>query len=272
MKKYEIRSCMAALPLLLIHLSTSAAGYSDVITYGNMSGWACLSENPDFQPEVVIKRDDGHIIATVTADQPREDAVRVACNSRTSAHGYSHMYSVAKVALIGTGDHSKWHWVHVYVKKMDGSLEELANSPKNLYFGHGIPITTVDVNTWPPQDSNKPLPPGIKSPPITVWPNNQPPTNIPRQPPPNWPCGMTCSESHDFAKPRSRINTFNPDYISRPENQIFFDKVREEKYTNINHLDERTREIVTNRARELYLKIKEIDPKAADDYASAIED
>src|SRR5690606_30676246 len=69
-------------------LTANALGIAEIITYGKIAGWACLESNPDYQPTILIRRDDGQVIGSTTANKQREDAVRLACKSSTSAHGF----------------------------------------------------------------------------------------------------------------------------------------------------------------------------------------
>lgn len=201
-KKFALRATIGAI-ILCKTLFSHALGSAEIITYGLISGWACLASNPDYQPTIIIKRDDGHVLGTTIASNLREEAVKSACNSRSPYHGFSFSYLIAKKALVGTGNPKYWHRVHVFLQSPQGDLEELHGSPKNLYFGDGIPTANFGVDIFPPQDFDKTPQIAPKSLPLTVWPNNIPPSNLPYYPPASWPCGHQCpaGDVSDYAPP-----------------------------------------------------------------------
>lgn len=233
-------------------------GNVDVIQQGAVVGWAC-APNSDEPQTIYIRGRNRGAIAQLVANIPREDGVRIACGSNTSAHGFSYSWAYLKILILGPGVKSNWDFLHVYRGKGNGTLEELPGSPKNVYMGQdGVPLIDFDPQVWPPQDSSS-APVASKSPPITVWPGNKAPTGIPTQPAPSWPCGLTCSSS---ASGISRLNMVEPgrlDYQADPISSAVYS------------LDDEMKKVVRERVNDMYEKLKSIDVDVANQYLDDIE-
>ena len=210
-------------------------------------------------PLIIIKKDN-QVLVSVIANKPREDAVKTACGGGDSNYGYEYEYSYVKTGIIGVGDVNQWHWVHVYAKKSNGSLEELMDSPRNLYFGNGVPIPGFDVNVWPPQESNSSTAVAPKSPPVTIWPNNSPSSNMPIAPMPTWPCQMYCPTSLS-ARTNNSLRLSN---YELNDNKINSPHLNEVGY------DEKFMKLISEDIENRYLEIKRIDEVMAEKYLSNV--
>lgn len=137
MKKLQF--VLSTVTLLLTSQFSQAKGWVDVANHNRFSGWACKSGSAQVVDIHIYA--NGRIIGAGKAGNPREEAVKNACGSPSSFHGFDIQVANAPDMLDGTIKD-----IIIYSIYNDGSHEKIDNTPIKIQFPHGNNSTPPPAN------------------------------------------------------------------------------------------------------------------------------
>jgi hypothetical protein len=140
-----------------------ADGWLESVEPDAYSGWACEFGNSGYVG-IHVWRDDGLFLGGGNAALNREDAVKNACNSEHSSHGFNLKFDLPNHVYDGN-----YHSVSVYAIFDDGSNELLGNSPVNILFvDKSIPPRPTRIGMVVGRDLDYPYPLSIQGH-VGIW-------------------------------------------------------------------------------------------------------
>lgn len=126
----KLHSALCACALLITCQLTHAKGWVDVASHNRFAGWACRLGSAQVVDVHIYA--NGRIIGAGKAGNLREEAVKHACGSSSSFHGFDVQVANSPDMLDGTVKD-----IIIYAIYNDGSHEKIDNTPIKVQFPHG---------------------------------------------------------------------------------------------------------------------------------------